>query len=312
MPAGSSSSLAEPCLPHLLSRGITRLDSQMPVSGAHGWADPHAPYAPESVHRAEGQAAVAPSRQGGYGNRGVPLSGVHIWRMFSGGGGLCGVAGEDETFLEESMARRGSSPHGHCFARVIAADCAAAFRGRRRCELTRPRVGAGASDGSQLGPGGRKSSRSRSGGGGGSGGRCRGAARRSTQWPWRSHHWWGPFRAALRWEAVFGASHDQRARLRLPSVRHAIRPAHRDVPPISSRSDGRLLSGARISPAQAAHGAHQEFLGWLPEPAGAEQLLRFPQGVACGVPRAQHGGLHSCDRHGSDVCRCACTGVEMT
>lgn len=83
---------------------------QMPVSAAHGWDNPAEPYPAERVHRADGPAGVAPHQQGGYAGKAVQLTGVHVWRMFSGGGGLCGVAGEDETFIDDDMVRFGCDP----------------------------------------------------------------------------------------------------------------------------------------------------------------------------------------------------------
>jgi glycerophosphoryl diester phosphodiesterase len=72
---------------------VPKFEAAMPVSSNGGWADSTVPYT--TVVRDTSSAATPAWQVVGYGNESIPLSGTHVWRMFSGGGGMCGVAQQD-------------------------------------------------------------------------------------------------------------------------------------------------------------------------------------------------------------------------
>jgi hypothetical protein len=77
---------------------VPRFEAKMPVSTNTTWANSSVPYT--SVTRAATNDSVPLWQQAGYLNETLVLDGSHVWRMFSGGGGLCGVALQDENFYD--------------------------------------------------------------------------------------------------------------------------------------------------------------------------------------------------------------------
>ena len=133
---------------------VPRFEAAMPVSSTRGWATPNVPYT--SVVRANTPDATPLWQQSGYGNETVALAGSHVWcarargaavarnlltrlarrrRMFSGGGGLCGVAQQDESFYDYDTVRRVPSS-------IVIVPCADAHRACPR--RSRPRWWGGA------------------------------------------------------------------------------------------------------------------------------------------------------------------------
>ena len=78
---------------------VPKFEAAMPVNTTSGWANPANPYT--TVVR-DTSADATPVCATGC-NEVVPLSGSHVWRMFAGGGGLCGVAQQDEAFYDYDL-----------------------------------------------------------------------------------------------------------------------------------------------------------------------------------------------------------------
>jgi len=85
---------------------VPKFEAAMPVSTTSGWPNPAVPYT--SVVRDTSPLSTPLWQQSGYVNKSVPLAGTHIWRMFAGGGGLCGVAQQDEYFYDYDTVRGGA------------------------------------------------------------------------------------------------------------------------------------------------------------------------------------------------------------
>jgi glycerophosphoryl diester phosphodiesterase len=79
---------------------VPKFEAAMPVSTNAGWANPAMPYT--TVTRATGSAAQS-ACQASSCTEVVSLAGSHVWRMFSGGGGLCGVAQQDVAFYDYDL-----------------------------------------------------------------------------------------------------------------------------------------------------------------------------------------------------------------